>query len=91
MIVDPLPCQMLVEQATDWLEGDMPTAERKEIELHLVTCAGCLAYVEQLRQTRRAMTHLDEARLDGDEGGPPPAQVRSNLLAMFRRRTAGDA
>ncbi len=58
MIVDPLPCRTLVEQATDWLEGDMPTGERKEVELHLVTCAGCLAYMEQLRQTRQAMAQL---------------------------------
>lgn len=90
MIVDPLPCRTLVEQATDWIEGDMPTGERKEIELHLVTCAGCLAYVEQLRQTRRALAQLDEAQPDGDEVAPP-AEVRSSLLAMFRRRTAGDA
>lgn len=86
MIVDPLPCRTLVEQATDWLESDMPVEQRKEIELHLVTCAGCLAYVEQLRQTRQAL-----AQLDDDEGAPPPAEVRSSLLAMFRQRTAGDA
>ena len=91
MIVDPLPCRTLVEQATDWLEGDMPTAQRKEIELHLVTCAGCLAYVEQLRQTRRALAQLDETQLDGDEGASPPTEVRSSLLARFRQRTAGGA
>lgn len=84
MIVDPLPCRTLVEQATDWLEGDMPTGERKEVELHLVTCAGCLAYVEQLRQTRQAVAQLD---LEAD---PPPAEVRSNLLSLFRRRTTAD-
>lgn len=84
MIVDPLPCRTLVEQATDWLEGDMPTGERKEVELHLVTCAGCLAYVEQLRQTRQAVAQIDQ------EADPPPAEVRSNLLSLFRRRTTAD-
>ena len=84
MIVDPLPCRTLVEQATDWLEGVLPSGERKEVELHLVTFAGCVAYVEQLRQTCQAVAQV------GQGGDPPPAEVRSNLLAMFRRRTTRD-
>lgn len=88
MIVDPLPCRTLVEQATDWLEGELPTGDRKEVELHLVTCTGCLAYVEQLRQTRQAVAHTV---LQADRGAdPPPAEVRSNLLTMFRRRATRD-
>ncbi len=84
MIVDPLPCRALVDEATDWLEGELAAGRRLELELHLATCAGCLAYVEQLRQTRQALS-----RLDDDSGGPPSGEVRSNLLAMFRQRTAG--
>lgn len=84
MIVDRLPCRILVEQATDWLEGELPTGDCKEVELHLVTCAGCLAYVEQLRRTRQAVA---QAVTRADQGAdPPPAEVRSRLLAMFRRR-----
>lgn len=85
MIPDHLSCRMLVEEVTEWMEGGLSTARRAELELHLVTCVGCTAYVEQLRQTSRALAETAELD-DGRPEGEPPAQVRGALLDLFRQR-----
>jgi anti-sigma factor RsiW len=82
MIAEHVTCQMLVEQATDWMEGALAPETAVELELHLATCDGCAAYLEQLRATRQALSRLG--------GGPPEPGVRQNLLALFRQR-AGPA
>ena len=61
MIHDPFDCQMLVELVTDWLEGELPEPTRDELELHVATCAGCIAYVEQMRATRAALERLESS------------------------------
>ena len=80
---DDLPCQELVELVTDYLEGRLPEPERARFEAHLVLCEGCRTYLEQMRQTVRALGHLAEESIE------PAAKQR--LLAAFRnwRRAAG--
>lgn len=85
MIPEHLSCRMLVEEATEWLEGGLDPDRRVEIELHLVTCVGCTAYVEQLRQTSQV---LASAAPSADE--LPSEDVRRALLDLFRRRRPAD-
>jgi anti-sigma factor RsiW len=74
---DPgLSCQELVEVVTDYLEARLPPAARARFEAHLGECDGCVAYVEQLRQTIRV---AGRARV---EDVPEPA--RKALLEAFR-------
>ena len=82
MIHDPFDCQMLVELVTDWLEGELPEPTRDELELHVATCAGCIAYIEQMRATRAALERLDSI----DVVEPMDADSRESLLAIFRAR-----
>jgi anti-sigma factor RsiW len=82
MIHEAVDCQMLVELVTDWLEGDLPEPTRSELELHVATCAGCIAYVEQMRTTRAALDRLES--VDVEE--PVDASTRDQLLAVFRAR-----
>ena len=82
MIHDQFDCQMLVELVTDWLEGELPEPTRDELELHVATCAGCIAYVEQMRATQSALERL--ASIDVVE--PVDADTRESLLAIFRAR-----
>lgn len=96
MIPDHLSCRMLVEEVTEWMEGGLPAGRRAELELHLVTCVGCTAYVEQLRQTSRALAataQTEDGRPEAvppeavpPEDGGPPAEVRTALLDLFRQR-----
>jgi hypothetical protein len=82
MIAEHVTCEMLVELATEWMDGALAPENRVELELHLVTCDGCTAYIEQLRKTREVLGTLEE--------GPPEPGVRRNLLALFRQHTASD-
>ena len=82
MIHDPFDCQMLVELVTDWLEGELPEPTREELELHVATCAGCIAYVEQMRTTQTALQRLESI----DVVEPMETNSRESLLAVFRAR-----
>ena len=82
MIHDPFDCRMLVELVTDWLEGELPQPTRSELELHVATCAGCIAYVEQMRTTQAALARLESV----ETIEPPEPGVRDELLAVFRAR-----
>ncbi|HVP03815.1 MAG TPA: zf-HC2 domain-containing protein [Solirubrobacteraceae bacterium] len=75
-IVDDITCRELVELVTDYLEGALEPADRARFEEHLVVCAACVTYVEQLRQTVRATGALREEAIE-------PA-VREELLRAFR-------
>jgi anti-sigma factor RsiW len=77
MIPEHLSCQRLVEMTTDWLEGALDKGQRVEFELHLVTCAGCAAYVEQLQTTRIVLQTLAD--------DPPADDIRQHLVELFRR------
>jgi anti-sigma factor RsiW len=82
MIHEAIDCQMLVELVTDWLEGELPEPTRSELELHVATCAGCIAYVEQMRATEAALQRLDEVEV----AAPVDPTTRDQLLAVFRAR-----
>lgn len=87
MIHDPFDCQQLVEVVTGWLEGALPEATRDDLELHLATCAGCLAYVEQMRATKAALARLESVETVGEPGGDAvDDDTRRQLLAVFRAR-----
>jgi len=82
MIHDPFDCRMLVELVTDWLEGELSEPTREELELHVATCAGCIAYVEQMRMTQKALERLESI----DVVEPMDADTRESLVAVFRAR-----
>jgi anti-sigma factor RsiW len=68
-----VPCIEFVELVTDYLEGVLPARERRALEHHLSLCDPCVAYLEQMRETRRLTGTL---RLDDD--------VPEDLMAVFR-------
>lgn len=81
MTHDAFDCQKLVDLVTDWLEGALPEPTRSELELHVATCSGCIAYIEQMRDTHAALARLDSVEtVSGEE--------RDRLLAIFRARRA---
>jgi anti-sigma factor RsiW len=73
---DDLPCQHLVELVTDYLEGRLPPPDRLRFEAHLAVCSGCRTYLEQMRQTIRALGQLAEESIE--------PQAKQRLLAAFR-------
>jgi anti-sigma factor RsiW len=73
---DDLPCQELVELATEYLEDRLPPSTRLRFEAHLAQCSGCRTYLEQMRQTIRGL-----GRLPAESMAP---ETRDRLLAAFR-------
>ena len=84
--VDELPaprltCREVVELLSDYLEGELPAAERARVEAHLATCPECLAYLAQLRTTIGALGRLREDDV--------PRPLLARLMAAFRGRRGG--
>ena len=72
---EAMACQELVELVTAYLEGYLAPAERARFEAHLATCAGCRAYLEQMRLTLRALDSVPEQRI---------SEAREQLLHLYR-------
>jgi anti-sigma factor RsiW len=73
---DDLACTEEVELITDYLEGVLPDAQRRRLELHLETCPGCTEYLEQMRTVAGSLSGLTEASI--------PPETREALLDAFR-------
>ncbi|MDT3442526.1 MULTISPECIES: anti-sigma factor [unclassified Pseudofrankia] len=71
----------VVEVVTDYLEGTLDAETRRRFTEHLELCAGCDAYVEQMRETARLAGAPREDDLHPD--------VRDKLLAAFWGWKAG--
>lgn len=76
-----LTCREMVELVTEYVEGTMPPRLRAIFEAHLNVCPGCTAYLEQMRQTIRAMGKLTEETI--------PPKARDELLQAFRNWKQG--
>src|SRR4051794_3174550 len=71
-----IACREIVEIITSYLEGVLPEDRADEVEQHLLTCPGCIAYLKQMRTpiaTAGALT-VDDV----------PEPVMEELLAAFR-------
>jgi anti-sigma factor RsiW len=65
-------CIEFVELVTDYLEDALPAGERRALEHHLSLCDPCVAYLEQMRETKRLA------------GALQVEDVPEDLLAVFR-------
>ena len=71
-----MPCQELVELITAYLEDRLSPVDRARFEAHLANCEACATYMEQFRQTTRALGRLPEESLS--------PEARNALFAAFR-------
>ena len=71
-----LPCRELVELVTEYLEERLSPDDRARFDAHLAACEACRAFLEQFRQTIRALGRLPEEALS--------VAARATLLAAFR-------
>ena len=67
---------------TDYLEGALPSADRRRLEDHLPGCPHCTEYLAQIRETIRLA-----GRLTPEDLTP---EMRAELTDLYRRwRTEG--
>lgn len=55
-----LTCKDIVERATSHLEGQLGWRDRVRYWMHLVACASCRRYVQQMRVTTELLRLLGE-------------------------------
>ncbi|HEX2086397.1 MAG TPA: zf-HC2 domain-containing protein [Solirubrobacteraceae bacterium] len=72
-----MTCRELVELVTEYLEDALPVGQRARFEEHVGRCAGCRAYLAQMRATVELVGRLREE------------DVPEDLLAAFRNWHAG--
>jgi anti-sigma factor RsiW len=70
-----ITCREMVELVSDYLEGQLDPRARERFEEHLAVCPDCREYVEQVRETVRALGRLPEEALS--------AGARDELLRAF--------
>jgi anti-sigma factor RsiW len=73
-----LDCDEFVELVTAYLDGALDAADQQRVLDHLALCDGCSTYLDQIRETVRAVAELPPP------GGLPDAG-RDRLLEAFRR------
>ena len=71
-----MACNELVETITAYLEGGLPTDDRRRFDAHLEECPFCTDYLAQMRATVDRLGRLDPTGLSG------PA--RRELIDAFR-------
>jgi predicted anti-sigma-YlaC factor YlaD len=81
-VTDPgLPCIEVVELVSDYLDGELDPETGRRVEEHLALCPACRAYVEQVRDTVRALGCMPA------DGLPEDAVAElETAFAAFRRR-----
>jgi anti-sigma factor RsiW len=73
---EQMTCFEFVELATEYLEGQLSPEDRERFEHHVDLCPACQAYMDQLRQTLRALGRIPEESLS--------SEARDELLRAFR-------
>lgn len=73
---EALSCSELVELVTEYLEGTLSARDRVRFEEHLQRCEPCRIYLEQMRQTIRALGRLSRESIS--------EQAKRVLLRAFR-------
>ena len=71
-----LSCREIVQLATEYLEGAMPSEERIRFERHIAICPPCRAVLGQVRAT------IDLSRGLTEESLAP--ETRDALVSAFR-------
>lgn len=84
--MDPerLSCRRRVALLCDYLDGELPAAQRRVVAAHRKSCLPCARVLESLERTVSALRGLKR-------GVRPPAAARRTLLAALRRGRAAKA
>ena len=73
---DAMDCNQLVELVTAYLDGSLDLETRARFDMHLVECDGCENYLQQFRETVRAVGKIRDDDLE--------PRFRNRLLEAFK-------
>lgn len=76
---DDLRCIELVDNVTEYLDGEVNEGQRRRMERHLEECDGCRAALDQFQTVIRLAGRLTAADVESID-----ALVRDRLMATLR-------
>ena len=74
-------CQEFVELVTEYLEDRLDTESRDRFDQHVAACPGCARYLDQIRESTRALGHVTLDTIS--------TTARDQLMDAFRSWRAG--
>src|SRR5918995_2859251 len=74
-------CKQITDLVSDYLNGNLTRAVKRDFEQHLRICPDCVNFLNTYRKTVQATGSV------GPEEIPP--KVRTNILAFLRKRMRG--
>ena len=78
-------CKQVSEDASNYINGDLPLMKRLSIKLHVFICIRCRRYIEQIRSTA-AMVATVRPKENLTEN---PQAIAKNLLGKYQKTTSG--
>ena len=72
-------CMRIFAVLSEYLDGDLPVKNCRELERHLKGCAPCIAYLESLKNTVEACRRYQVPKVS-----PPSKRVREALRSALR-------
>jgi anti-sigma factor RsiW len=82
----PIDCETAVRRLWDYLDGRLTTMSRREVELHLESCAGCPPHFTFARAMKQALAAAPRPVAEGDE-----ARLRERVREALGRMAMADA
>ena len=73
-------CKKIFAALSEYLDGNLPVRNCRELEHHLKDCQPCLAYLETLKSTVKACREYSVGEVP-----PPNPRVRAALLETMRK------
>ncbi len=77
-------CKELFAELSAYLDGEMTSEDRRELEQHLCGCPPCVEFVQSLRRTVDLCHHYEPEAAPG----PLAPAARERLLAACRKMLA---
>jgi hypothetical protein len=87
MTIHVMDCTAFDDQLADYLEGDLPPAEVRQVETHLASCVRCTALVRDLERIRSEAGELSELAPSADLWNGIARRIEAPVVP-FASRTA---
>ena len=84
MTMYAMDCAAFDERLADYLEGDLDSAARREVEAHVASCVRCAALLRDLEHIRASAAELPELTPSTDLWGGIARRIDSPVLPLTR-------